>query len=380
MASIDFKYHEILRRILDEGIDKGDRTGTGTCSIFSHTLEYDMKDGFPLLTTKKMFTKGIITELLWFLNGDTNLRALVEQGNNIWVGDAHKKYLKENVALLYESEASTLLEGHKKNGVKKEDFIELIKTDDEFNEKWGDLGPIYGKQWVDWSVGELESKKTGEIYPSGEFKYSFNRKGINQIQNAIDMLNNNPDGRRIMVSVWNPAEISYMILPPCHWAFEFYTEELTRKERMTLLNTQENTSIELSDLTEWFGISKETEMDSLLNEKGIPKRRLSLKWHQRSVDVPLGLPFNIASYAFLLEMFAQQVNMVPDKLIGDLTNVHIYQNQLDGVREQLANDVNEYEAPKLVLTKAEDVFSYKLEDFELVGYESYPTIKYPLSN
>jgi thymidylate synthase len=365
MAKIDVEYNKILRKILDNGVNKGDRTGTGTRSIFSHTLEHDMSDGFPLLTTKKMFTKGITTELLWFLNGDTNLRSLVEQGNNIWVGDAHKKYLKENVAISLESEASTLLEGHVKNGRKREDFIDLIKTSDEFSEQWGNLGPIYGKQWVKWDSIEREMIKTSEHKEYGPL-YQMKPKGINQIQNAIDLLNDNPDSRRIMVSAWNPTDIPQMILPPCHWAFELYTEELSKVERIVwvISNNDVQSKYETEDL----------------DRLNVPKRKLSLKWHQRSVDVPLGLPFNIASYGFLLEMFAQQTNMVAGTLIGDLTNVHIYQNQLGGVREQLGRSVTEYGTPKLNLNKADDIFSYKVEDFTIEGYESFPTIKYPLSN
>jgi len=441
MAKIDNIYNNLLNEILTNGKSKGDRTGTGTRSIFHHTLEYDMEDGFPLLTTKKMFLKGIITELLWFLNGSTDLRELVEQGNNIWVGDAHKRFLSENVALLHESEASTLLEGHVKNGRKKDDFIELIKTNDEFNKKWGDLGPIYGKQWVKWdgwktkpSIGWLHKRdniwcvkwsdthsfshgtdwlytniidsdqsKYGESDEGREVTYKrttidYNKEtfvpnevatvvdytvgyegGTNQIQNAIDLLNDNPDSRRIMVSAWNPTDIPNMILPPCHWAFELYTEELTLDERIDIStfyykdDVRQQLEDSTTDTTTKYVLDK-------LEKQDIPKRRLSLKWHQRSVDVGLGLGFNIASYAFLLEMFAQQVNMVPGMLVGDLTNVHIYNDHIEQVTEQLGRSVTEHRAPTLKLNKADDMFSYKLEDFSIEGYESYPTIKMPLSN
>ena len=248
------------------------------------------------------------------------------------------------------------------NGVplSKEEFIKKIKTDNVFNNKWGDLGPIYGKQWVNWG---------GYKIISGEEVEGLN-KGINQIQVAMDMLKNNPDGRRILVSAWNPTDIPEMVLPPCHWAFELYSEEMTWDERESYFR---NSELYNSD-----NVANDTHesMDTF----GVPKRKLSLKWHQRSVDTPLGLPFNIASYAFLLEMIAQQVNMAPDKLIGDLTNVHIYENQIDGVAKQLGNDVGLHEAPSLMINKADDIFSYKLEDFEVKDYTSYPTVKYPLSN
>ena len=368
MAVIDREYHKLLKKILDEGRDKGDRTGTGTISIHEDTLRYNMANGFPLLTTKKMFTKGVITELLWFLSGSTDLRELVEQRNNIWVGDAYKRYEKH----IEDMNMTERENGDPKHILSRNEFIERIIKDNEFNKQWGDLGPIYGKQWVAW--------EKINYYDWGSFDKRYRRdKDINQVQNVIDTLRTNPDSRRMLVTAWNPADIDDMILPPCHWAFEFYTEELTIDERIEISTfwhkdeVKQHLDNSTTDTTSKYVLDK-------LEKQGIPKRRISLKWHQRSVDTPLGLPFNIASYAFLLEMVAQQVNMVPHMLVGDLSNVHIYQNQLDGVREQLNNFIYEHEAPKLKLNKAEDLFSYKLEDFEIEGYESYPTIKFPLSN
>lgn len=360
MAAIDSEYHKLLQKILDEGREKGDRTGTGTISIHEDTLRYNMAHGFPLLTTKKMFTKGVITELLWFLSGSTDLRELVEQRNNIWVGDAYKRYKKHTEDMnLTERE-----KGDPKHVLSRDEFIERIIKDNEFNKKWGDLGPIYGKQWVAW--------EKINYYDWGSFDKRYRRdKDINQVQQVIDTLRTNPDSRRMLVSAWNPADIDDMILPPCHWAFEFYTEEMTLDERLEWVRETPPYTNEVFDTLEELG---------RFNDLHIPKRRISLKWHQRSVDTPLGLPFNIASYAFLLEMVAQQVNMVPHMLVGDLSNVHIYKDQLDGVKEQLNNFTYKYQAPKLKLNKADDLFSYKLEDFEIEGYESYPTIKFPLSN
>ena len=257
--NIDEQYLTIAKSILENGVDKGDRTGTGTKSIFSAQVVHDMSEGFPLLTTKKVFWKGIVTELLWFLRGETNIKYLVENGNNIWVGDAYKKY---------EIWADEIIKNHNYLKYTKKEFIEKIKADNEFAKEWGELGPIYGKQWRNWS-------------------------NIDQIQQAIHTLKTNPDSRRIIVNAWNVGELDNMTLPPCHWAFELYTEE--------------------TDLG---------------------KRRLSLKWHQRSVDLPLGLPFNIASYALLLEILAKEVNMVPGTLVGDLTNVHM---QLYGLHPEVMN-------------------------------------------
>jgi thymidylate synthase len=252
-------------------------------------------------------------------------------------------------------------------------FIDSILNNDEFNKKWGDLGPIYGKQWVAW--------EKINYYDWGSFDKRYRRdKDINQVQQVIDTLRTNPDSRRMLVSAWNPADIDDMILPPCHWAYEFYTEELTDEEKILNLKKAINRWSEDGKISDRWGELIGQEAIDAYNMTALPKRKISLKWHQRSVDVPLGLPFNIASYAFLLEMVAQQVNMVPHMLVGDLSNVHIYKDQLDGVKEQLDNFTYKYQAPKLKLNKADDLFSYKLEDFEIEGYESYPTIKFPLSN
>jgi thymidylate synthase len=379
MATIDKKYHKLLNKIIKKGRPKGDRTGTGTISIGDGKIKYNMKHGFPLLTTKKMFTKGIITELLWFLSGSTDLRELVEQRNNIWVGDSYKRYKKHT-----EDMAMTEREkGDPKHILSRDEFIERVIKDDEFNKTWGDLGPIYGKQWVKWDNykhylhGRIKSPSK-PFATDGIGSFRVENKPINQIQNVIDTLRTNPDSRRMIVSAWNVGELDQMILPPCHWAFKFYTEELTYEERCQIQMSRFDIYSSAKEVFEGAMVREVKELT--MDDNNIPKRRISLKWHQRSVDTPLGLPFNIASYAFLLEMVAQQVNMIPHQLIGDLSDVHIYNNQMDGVNEQLQNDTNKYKSPKLKLNKAKDIFSYKLEDFEITDYESYPTIKFPLSN
>ena len=271
-----------------------------------------------------MFTKGIITELLWFLSGDTNIKPLLENGNKIWVGDAYKKFLKESVP-----------HDHQET---KEEFINKILTDTRFAEKWGELGPVYGKQWVD--LGGTESAHiTDERNDEGYLKIiKVKKQGINQIQNCIDMLKTNPDSRRIMVNSWNVSQLPDMTLPPCHFAFQFYTEELTDEEIINLISEYGMDTLNKDARDKW------------IKDNNIPTRRLHLKWHQRSVDVGLGLPFNIASYAFLLGMVAQQVNMVPGTLIGDLTNVHIYNDHVESLKEQLTREPRK--SPKLVLNKA----------------------------
>lgn len=364
----DKAYQDLLKRILEEGKLRGDRTGTGTISIFSHTIEMDMADGFPLLTTKKMFTKGIIHELLWFLNGDTNIKYLVDNGVNIWTSDSYREY-KNYAGKLEEPDYDVHVDDPNQNCTRLmtfDEFTQAIKDDypimvhtpskTTFAKRFGELGPIYGKQWVSWDTKKQEGVKTGELYPSGEYKVDIRYKSINQIQQAIDKLNNNPEDRRIMVSAWNVGEMDKMVLPPCHWAFELYTEELTLDERKNLILPIPN-------------VFAHEDLDVL----GIPKRRLSLKWHQRSVDTFLGLPFNIASYGLLLHMLAQQTNMVAGTLIGDLTNVHIYQNHIEQCKEQIGREP--LSLPRLKLEKAKDIFSYSYNDIGIIDYVSHGPIK-----
>jgi len=352
MLRVDKAYQNLLYKILDEGKEKGDRTGTGTISIFSHTLEMDMADGFPLLTTKKMFTKGIIHELLWFLNGDTNIKYLVDNNVNIWNGDAFREYYNQ----------SHSFKGNWPDDI--DSFKERIKSDDKFAEKWGELGPIYGKQWRNWKTEQFDYKSV-EGHPN--MMSASNFKYVDQIQNAIDTLKNNPDSRRIMVSAWNVGEIDQMALPPCHWAFELYTEELTYDEKVT----EARNRFGFDHPTEgWrtFDINSKESIEFLTSKQ----YRLHLKWHQRSVDTFLGLPFNIASYALLLHMFAQQTNMIPGTLVGDLTNVHIYKNHIEQCEEQLRRVPKTL--PQLALCKAKDIFSYEFNDFLIKNYDSHDKI------
>ena len=270
MNSLDKKYQQLLNDIIEFGVEKEDRTGTGTISEFGYQIRHKMSEGFPLLTTKKMHWKSIVTELLWFLRGSTNIKFLLDYDCHIWDGDAYKNYSIKN----FGKTIST-----------KEEFIKRIKTDSEFAEKWGDLGPIYGKQWRNWFHGDWWMNGSRPMTET---------KQIDQIQNLINELKTNPDSRRLMVSAWNVGELDQMVLPPCHYGFQLYTRKTTREEKIVHPGKY---------------------------------RAISLMWNQRSVDTFLGLPFNIASYGLLLEIIAKEVNMIPDELIGNLGDVHLYKNQ-----------------------------------------------------
>jgi len=303
MNTLDKKYQQLLSDIIEFGVEKKDRTGTGTISEFGHQIRHKMSEGFPLLTTKKMAWKQVVSELLWFLTGQTNISFLLKHNNHIWDGDVYKNYA---------AKTSMDVDGQ----LTKEEFIERIQTDNEFAKVWGDLGPIYGKQWRKWDG------KNGRI---------------DQIDNLVRELKTNPDSRRLVVSAWNVGELDQMILPPCHYGFQVWTRE----------------------------------------EDG--KRYISLMWNQRSVDTFLGLPFNIASYGLLLHIIANEVGMIPDELIGNLGDTHLYLNHIEQAKEQISRE--SFDLPTLKTNaKMDGICCNVPDDFVLEGYQYHPTIKAPLSN
>jgi thymidylate synthase len=361
---LDEQYINLLRDILENGAHKQDRTGTGTLSVFGRQIRHKMSEGFPLLTTKKISFKTIVTELLWFLRGDTNIKYLVDNGCNIWNGDAYKNYCK--IAGRYEEPDYNIhVDDPNENRIRlmtQIEFIEKIKSDNEFAKKWGEIGSVYGKQWRRWTKKEFRSLN------DGKFGYTYDDKQIDQITNLINDLKTNADSRRLMVNAWNPGELEQMILPPCHYGFQVYTRELTLKERFALAGNKYPPG----------GLPNQAIY--YMNQRGIPTRAISLSWNQRSCDFPLGIPYNIASYGILLTMLAKQVNMVPDELIGNLGDCHIYKNQIDGVNEQLNRE--SYELPTLKLSDkvVDDISEYTLDDIILENYKSHPKIYFPLSN
>jgi thymidylate synthase len=403
MNNLDKQYTDLLQDILDNGVIKSDRTGTGTISIFGRQIRHKMSEGFPLLTTKKMPFKTIVTELLWFLKGDTNIKYLVDNDCHIWDGDCFSNYQKITAR---EIELNVAMETHPHYGLTKEEFINRIKTDDEFARQWGDLGPIYGKQWRRWNKVNFDNMIVD--YSGDNTGYTLHEP-IDQIQNLINDLKTNPDSRRLMVSSWNVGELDQMILPPCHYGFQVYTRELTSNEWIDLMVKKHGVIFEGGDDT-------------------LPTRAISLMWNQRSVDTFLGLPFNIASYGLLLEIIAKAVNMVPDELIGNLGDVHLYSNHVEQAKEQIGREFDElermelgrkkglwkefqfgnihltcdehnipkrtrepYPLPTLKHMKTEAFYKSLSEDvslvthldntdFEMENYQSHPTIKAPLSN
>jgi thymidylate synthase len=347
MTNIEHDYLRLLKDILDNGVEKQDRTGTGTRSVFGRQIRHKMSEGFPLLTTKKMPFKTIATELIWFLRGDTNIRFLVDNNCHIWDGDAYKAF-----ETWYEHMSKTTpFEVPRK--LTQEELIKAITLDKWHEERFGELGPIYGKQWRDW----------GSMYENNYIldTKTKRRPGIDQITNLINDLKTNPDSRRLMVNAWNVGEIDQMTLPPCHYGFQVYTRPTTREEKITNPGKY---------------------------------RAISLMWNQRSVDTFLGLPFNIASYALLLEIIAKEVDMIPDELIGNLGDVHLYSNHIDQAKEQITREpmklpelwcLDEYHYlmdEELVgpIPFSEKIEKFRPDFFKVNNYQAHPHIKAPLSN
>ena len=310
------QYLQLCKHILDTGVDKEDRTGTGTRSVFGYQMRFDLQKGFPLLTTKRTYFKLIRSELLWFLKGDTNVKTLIADKNYIWNEWAFDKWIKsedydgpdmtdfglraakdEEFAAVYAKEM--------------ERFNTLILEDEAFAFKYGDLGPVYGKQWRSWPTNSGDT--------------------IDQILNVIEMIKKNPDSRRLIVSAWNPAEVEYMALPPCHTMFQFY----------------------------------------------VANGKLSCQLYQRSADVFLGVPFNIASYALLTHLIAKECGLDVGEFVHTLGDAHIYANHFDQVKEQLQRQPKAL--PKLVIEEGKSIFGMTIDDIKAEGYDPHPPIKAPIA-
>ncbi len=342
--NVDSQYFKLVKSILKNGYKKEDRTGTGTMSTFGYDMSFDMRDGFPLLTSKKMFTKGIIHELIWFLKGDTNIKYLLDNNVHIWDGDCYQNYVNKTSEPL-----------------SKTDFFEKM-SDGKFCDQWGNLGPIYGKQWRNWD--NFDKRKISGPGLVSEVD-SIVSSQIDQIGDLVRLIRSSPDSRRLIVTAWNPGDIPKSVLPPCHYGFQCWTREMSHDERVKWA-----IDMKIIDKNRDLSISK-------LDFLRVPRRYLSLKWIQRSVDTGLGLPFNIASYGILLHLLSREVNMVPLDLKFSGGDCHIYLNHIDSLELQLKQKT--FKLPKLDLTnRSLDNISY--EDIKIVDYKSSDPISMSLSN
>lgn len=365
MNKLDEQILNLYQDIIDNGVVKTDRTGTGTKAVFGRQIRHKMSDGFPILTTKKMPFKIIATELLWFLRGETNIKWLVERGCNIWNGDAYKRFKTtinsridfnnlDNLEPLYDKGYLQVYGKNDVNGggftfriLNEKEFVERIISDSDFADEWGELGPIYGKQWRQWQ-GWIDVPEVGYLAKCSLWH--------DQIATLIHQLKTNPDSRRLMVNAWNVAEIGKMVLPPCHYGFQMYTRELNLTGRIDIAIerglTTKNAHMSEEDYSKW------------CDKENIPTRSISLMWNQRSVDSFLGLPFNITSYGLLLEIIAKEVNMVPDELIGNLGDTHLYLNHIDQAIEQMGRELS---VDERIALKPDYLDAIKLNDIEGLG-------------
>jgi len=347
----DDTYCDLLKLILRDGRVKKNRTGVDTIGVFGAQAKFDVcMDAFPILTTKKVWFKGIVHELLWFIKGDTNIKYLVDNGVHIWDEWGCKRWM------------DTLGAGPKNMEFLLPKYVEGIRNEPDFAAKYGELGEgTYGGMW-----------RAFPYYTGG---YGGGYDGhIDQLKKVIDKLKSNPDDRRMIVSAWHPYWVDHCALPPCHCLFHFNTEELTTDERFNYANE----TLHLSDSPEFFTVIDDKQIDQWMNKLGVPKRKINLLLYQRSLDLPIGGPFNITSYCLLLAMVAQCVDMVPGIFTWSTGDMHIYENQLPMVKEQLTRSPRAL--PKLWLnSEVKDLFSFKYEDIKLIGYDPHPTIKMPVA-
>lgn len=382
MNNADKEYQRLLDLILTRGRKKKNRTGTDTIGVFGAQARFNLQEGFPLLTTKKMFYKGIIHELLWFISGSTNIKYLVDNGVNIWNKDAYRYYLNVFKGMKKDLEADT-------EPISLEQFTKLLIESPEFAQNWGNLGEgTYGGMWRAFPYADYWELPRGVSYVGSRTGYT--RKTIDQLSKAIDKLKTNPDDRRIIVSAWHPYWVDHCVLPPCHVLFHFNTEELNEPERITIFNEkvkdenwkqdaqkkaykfhEQKYSLEQLQLN---GINAKETLDLL----GVPTRRLNCLMYQRSCDTFLGVPFNIASYALLTEMVAHCVNMVAGDFIHTYGDLHLYENHIEQAKEQLER--KPLALPKLKLNQqVRDLFAFKFEDIAIENYQSHPAIKGEMS-
>ena len=375
MTQTDIEYKKVVERILSEGVKKEDRTGTGTMQVFGHMSRYECKnDRLPMLTTKRVHFKSVLHEFLWFLMGGTNIQYLCQNGVTIWDEWPYKEYLG-HCKTMQEPETDILVDDPEQNCLRPysiKEFAARIASDDKFAAQFGDIGKVYGKQWVRWeAVTGTQLVQSGER-AKGEPQYALvpEVKIINQLQNAIDTLRNNPDSRRIIVTAWYPGQVEKACLPPCHHMYQFCS---------TLMDAKERTGMFL-DYCRLNNIQPGSDLEEAMESYAYPKRKLSVLFNMRSVDTMLGLPFDIASYGLLLAAVAKYTYHVTSEVILSSADTHIYLNHVDLIKEQMQRTgFPDQPWVKINIKDKASIFDLKFEDFELVGYKHDAPIKAAVS-
>jgi thymidylate synthase len=371
MNQLDNQYKKLISLILKSGKKKNDRTGTGTVSIFGHQMRFNLKNGFPLLTLRKIHTKSLIHEMLWFLSsfdekykkfGNTNIKYLLDHGVTFWSEWPYENYKKIYNNRGYDSILSI------------KEYENRIKNDDNFALEFGSIGPGYGEQWLNSGGIEMVEIIDNDVYKSDDDIRRKTKKkiikldGINQINQVINTLKKNPDSRRMIVDSWNPININDMLLPPCHMMFQFYSVLMTPNEKYD----------EYYNFIETNNLDKNMPYNKGLKYYNFPDRYLSIQMYQRSVDVGLGLPFNISEYSLLLSMISQIVNMVPNEMIWTGGDTHIYNNHIDQLNELIKREPKPL--PKLILNKnIKNIYDFRYNDIIIQNYNPHPNIKMKVS-
>jgi len=375
MTQADIEYKKLVERVLSEGVVKGDRTGTGTMQVFGHMSRYDCKnDRLPLLTTKNVHFKSVLYELLWFLRGDTNIQYLCKNGVTIWDEWPYKQYVQSINKDIDNQSADASEIVSTEHGLMRafdiKEFAKHIAEDDLFAKKYGDIGKVYGKQWVRW-----EAVTGNKMIPSGNHAIGATEvpvvEEINQLKNAIQTLKSNPDSRRILVSAWYPGQVEKASLPPCHYMYQFCSTVMDPRERINAYIDQCKQAGIIPDLGK---------MEEELELAAFPTRKLSLLFNMRSVDIGLGWPFDIASFGILLAMVARYTNHVTNEVIIASADTHIYLNHVEPLKEQMQRTgFPDQPWMKINTANAPTIFDLKFEDFELVGYKRDAPIKMDIS-
>lgn len=364
MSYADQQYHTLLQELVDLADSTpatNNRTDTDAFTLFGRQMRFDLAQGFPLLTTKKVHFSSVLTELLWFLKGDTNIKYLLEHNNHIWTDWRYKEYLHDHAKRTTPNSPDPL---------SMAEFENLILNDPTIAEAYGDIGKGYGHQWRNFgmSIHEVSRNDAGVS--------AVLQKGFDQISWVINEIKTNPKSRRLIVSGWNPHEVDKVDLPPCHTLFQFHLSPLLEQERLELLRQKaikEKWQSDETDRTkeEWLG---------LCDDYGIPSNKLSCQLYQRSADVFLGVPFNIASYALLTQMIAQVCGLGLGEFIWTGGNVHLYENHLTQAKDQLVRNPTWHDCPKLTIdTEGKTIFEITEEDVHLEDYNHFPPIKAPVA-
>ena len=395
MNNLDNQLKELYRKILSQPRLKTNRTDFAGKSIFGYQMRFNMADGFPLTTLRKIHIKSLIHELLWFLTsydesykkfGNTNIRYLLDNGVTFWTDWCYNNFKKEKLKKFLDESINEPTKQFKCISMKE--FEKRIKADDEFALKWGELGPVYGKQWVDWGghheliekVNQYKEMKSDTCLVDKLGVSEMYIKGINQINEVINQLIDTPDSRRMIVNAWNVSDLDDMLLPPCHAMFQFYTEVITMEERVEECRKRTSEAdvkvyMEKNNVLDWDEIYRNpTKQIKILDHFNIPERKISLQLYIRSQDVYLGQPFNIASYSLLLHMIGRVVNMIPHEFILTIGDAHLYENSFSAVEELLKREPIDLPTLK-INSDIEDIYKFRFEDFELLNYKAHENIK-----